>query len=72
MFIDLPKVINILGHSRFLAKLKACSFEEIELHWLTNELFERSQVVAINEKVSNSCPVYCGVPKGPILAPILV
>ena len=42
-----------------------------ELEWFTNYLFQRSQRVQINEKVSDSCPVYCGVPQGSILGPTL-
>ena len=71
VFVELSKAFHTLGHSRLLAKLKAHSFEEIELEWFTNYLFGRSQRVQINEKASNSCPVYCGVPQDSILGPTL-
>ena len=71
VFVDHSKAFHTLGHSRFLAKLKAHGFEKIELEWFTNYLFGRSHRVQINEKVSNSCPVYCGVPQDSILGPTL-
>lgn len=42
-----------------------------ELEWLTSYLFNRTKVVALGNMNSEPEPVYCGVPQGSILGPLL-
>ena len=54
-----------------LNKLSAYSVRGKELDWFTSYLFNRTQVVALGSMNSEPEPVYCGVPQGSILGPLL-
>jgi hypothetical protein len=42
-----------------------------KLTWFTDYLFNRNQIVEINNVHSDMEPIFCGVPQGPILGPLL-
>ena len=71
VFIDLTKAFDTVSHGTLLGKLHEYGITGIENEWLTNYLFNRSQVVNINGIVSNSQPLLHGVPQGSILGPLL-
>ena len=51
--------------------LQTYGVEGDELVWFIDYLFGRSQIVAMNNPKSNKEPIYCGVPRGSTLGPLL-
>ena len=68
VFIDLTKAFNTISHGTLLGKLNEYGVTGIENEWLTNYLFNQSQVVNINGIFSNPQPLLHGTP---ILGPLL-
>ena len=54
-----------------IEKLQTYGAEGDKLVWFIDYLFGRSQIVAVNNVKSNKEPIYCGVPQGSILGPLL-
>ena len=71
VYIDLSKAIDTISHGILLNKLASCGVIGNELAWFTDYLFTRNQIVEINNVHSNKEPIYCGVPQGSILRPLL-
>ena len=71
VFIDLSKAFDTLGHSTLISKLKSYGIRNEALEWFENYFFERHQIVSFDNTLSVEYPVYCGVPQGSILGPIL-
>ena len=71
IYIDLSKAFDTIGHASILNKLPEYGIEGNELSWFTNYLFERKQCVYLNDTFSKVNPVFCGVPQGSILGPLL-
>ena len=53
VFIDLTKAFDTVSHGTLLGKLNEYGITGIENEWLTNYLFNRSQVVNIKETCFN-------------------
>ena len=70
-YIDLSKALNTISHSMLIEKLQTYGVEGDELVWFIDYLFGQSQIVAMNNVKSNKEPIYCGVPQGSILVPLL-
>ena len=71
VYIDLSKAFNTISHSMLIEKLQTYGVKGDELVWFIDYLFGRSQIVAMNNVKSNKEPIYCGVPQGSILGPLL-
>ena len=71
VYIDLSKANDTIGHGILLNKLASCGVIGNELAWFTDYLFNRNQIIEINNVHSNMEPIYCGVPQGSILGPLL-
>ena len=71
IYIDLSKAFDTIGHAILLNKLASCGVIGNELAWFTDYLFDRNQIVEINNVHSNMEPICCGVPQGFILGPLL-
>ena len=71
VFIDLKKAFDTIGHSVLLSKLSAFGIFDIEHKWFTDYLFDRKQLVNINNTFSESIAIKHGVPQGSILGPRL-
>ena len=71
VFIDLRKAFGMVDHSCLLEKLKTMGVHSQEHVWFTDYLFSRHQTIVYENCKSESFPVFCGVPQGSILGPLL-
>jgi len=69
--IDFQKALDSVVHSKLCHKLKCYGVSGKLLNWLTDFLFNRIQVVRINNKTSDYIPVKSGVRQGSVLSPVL-
>ena len=68
---DLAKCFDTIEHKLFLKKISKYGLKGTKLQWSTIYLNERTQVVTINGKMSNTKLIDKGVPQGSILGPLL-
>jgi len=71
VFIDLSKAFDTLNHDILIHKMANYGIRGLALKWFQSYLSERKQYVAIDECVSDTVYVSCGVPQGSILGPLL-
>ena len=69
--MDLSKAFDTVGHATLIEKLRRYGINESELSWFTDYFFNRSQVVEIDQSLSDPYPLLSGVPQGSILGPLL-
>ena len=69
--LDLRKAFDTVNHQILLSKLKLYGFDDTCLSWFNSYLSNRTQLVSINDTLSNTEFVTCGVPQGSILGPLL-
>ena len=67
--IRLTKSLDTADHKILCGKLKAMGVESVK--WFQSYLVSRTQLVYVNNSVSNFDMVTCGVPQGRILGPLL-
>jgi hypothetical protein len=71
VFIDLSKAFDTISHDAIINKLHIYGITGIAKQWLTSYLFCRKQQVSFQGTFSSTHNVYCGVPQGSILGPLL-
>ena len=71
VYVDLSKAFDTIGHSVLLQKLSTYGVKDQELEWFNSYLFSRKNYVCFDRNISSPGPVYCGVPKGSVLGPLL-
>ena len=71
ILIDLQKAFYTIDHEILLQKLKAMKFSESTIKWFKSYLSERIFLVKIENKLSDFGKIFCGVPQGSILGPLL-
>ena len=71
IFLDLQKAVDTMDHEILLGKINQYSIETNEHFWFNSYLSGRSQSVNANGCSSDILPIYCGVPQGSILGPLL-
>ena len=71
LFLDLKKAFDTVDHKILVSKLKLYGFHESSLKWLISYLEYRQQKCCINNEISSSKTLNCGVPQGTILGPLL-
>jgi hypothetical protein len=69
VFVDLRKAFDTVDHTTLLGKLSTIGVIGHERNWFDDYLSGRSQVVALNDVLSDSEPVIVGVSQGSILGP---
>ena len=69
--MDLSKAFDTVHHARILDKLPAYGVTGVELSWFTDYLFNREQIVKVEDILSEPCKITHGVPQGSILGPLL-
>ena len=71
IYIDLSKAFDTIGHSVMLEKLPKFGITGLSQQWFCSYLFSRYQCVSYNGTLSATEPIFCGVPQGSILGPLL-
>ena len=71
VFLDLSKAFDTIGHGVLLEKLYSYGVRGSELEWFKDYLFDRTQIVEIENTQSRETKIHCGVPQGSILGPLL-
>ena len=71
ILIDLQKAFDTISHEILLGKLHAIGFSEKTVAWFKSYLSGRAFKVYINSHFSDLSKIYCGVPQGSILGPLL-
>ena len=71
IFVDLSKAFDTIGHSTIINKLPSFGITSTAQDWLASYLFGRHQHVRYKGNLSLPSPIFCGVPQGSILGPLL-
>ena len=71
VMIDFRKTFDLIDHTQLLKKLKYYKISEETISWFSSCLLERKQKVFVNNTLSDSEDILCGVPQGSILGPLL-
>ena len=71
VFLDLRKAFDTVNHQILSDKLHCYGIRDGELLFFRSYLQNRTQCCNVNEHISTSQKVTCGVPQGSILGPLL-
>ncbi len=70
IFLDLSKAFDVVDHSILISKLIRYGFQDVVIHWLSDDLNNRQQYVCV-EGMNYRTEVSYGVSQGSILGPLL-
>ena len=71
ILFDFSKAFECVNHRLLIAKLKALGFSPGVLSWVESHLRDRRQCVRVGDMCSQWMTLFCGVPQGSILGPLL-
>ena len=70
-FLDFTKAFDTVNHSILLHKLSCHGVSDHSLKWFESYLLGRKQKCQINDSLSSTKQIPCGIPQGSILGPSL-
>ena len=71
LFLDLKKAFDTVNHNIMLQKLAMYGMGPVCVSWFENYLAGRTQMTKVNDVLSDTRIVSCGVPQGSILGPLM-
>lgn len=71
IFLDLKKAFDTVDHNILIMKLHKYGIRGTALAWLNSYLHNRQQYVELQNHISKSKKITCGVPQGSVLGPLL-
>ena len=71
VFIDFRKAFDTVNHSILLQQLEHYVIHDVAHSWFKSYLTDRRQYVHLNGINSETKDIYCGVPQGSVLSPLL-
>ena len=71
ILIDLQKAFDTINHKLFLEKLTVIGFHTATIAWYKSYLENRTFLVDVDNNLSSSGTLTCGVPQGSLLGPVI-
>ena len=71
IYVDLSKAFDTISHASIIEKLPDFGITGLPQQWFCSYLFGRHQQVCYQQTMSSAEPIFCGVPQGSILGPLL-
>ena len=71
IYVDLSKAFDTISHASIVEKLPDFGITGLPQQWFCSYLFGRHQQVSYHQTMSSPEPIFCGVPQGSILGPLL-
>ena len=71
IYVDLSKAFDTISHGMIVNKLPQFGITGVAQQWIASYVFARQQQVRYKWILSPPSPIFCGVPQGSILEPLL-
>ena len=71
IFVDLSNTLDTISHASIINRLSLYGLCGTSQQWIMSYLFARTQCVSYKGTLSSPSYIYCGVPQGSMLGPLL-